>query len=242
MAILSGFTSGKSRKSVGEVTFTRLKGQNVAKAKVMRNPNQQINEFQYPTLCCLTYFGKFYKALRPLFELTYEPTKRGSVYNSVLKEWMPAMANSFFYKENANTKYDLDATRDIVPTNIYGFLSMDIPDELINYGGVNSTGSLAITGTSAAATIAFTYPDGTILEDSDALYAYFICGTGQDFFKYYSVRKRIMFDEAIQEDGGTLTSWEPIQLPAKCIIAVAAIKRNSKIMVSTPIMTVQLAS
>lgn len=242
MAVLSGFTSGKSRKSVGEVTFTRLKGQNVAKAKIMRNPNQKINEFQLPTITCLTTFAKFYKYMKPLFELTYEPTKRGSVYNAVMKNWMPSMPSSLFYPGNAMGQSSLEDAQNLVPGNIYGALSMDIPDDLTSYGGVNSTGVLSITGASAAATVKFSYPDGSLLQPSDSLYVYFICAPSQDFFTYNVLLKRIIYDDDISSEAGSMTSSPPISLPYKCMLAVAAIKRNSKIIITSPIIAVRLDS
>ena len=241
MAILSGFTTGKARKSAGDITYTRLNGQNIAKAKIMRNPNYKPTEAQLSQRTVMKYFGKCMNALLPFINFAGVPSTYGSRLNAYAKQYkgaiLQALCGDSSVCSNIFTNYPDEFSKGL----LLGALHDTYKAQFMNIPGGSVQLQVVPAGTTAAATAVVTSSDTTGLEVGDWI-CYIIASSSTADFENYEIHSHAVEQvdsENIAGDGWNISMGA---LAGKYLIMLAVIKRGNTILTSCPWTTATLAS
>ena len=241
MAILSGFTTGKARKSAGDITYTRLNGQNIAKAKIMRNPNYKPSEAQLAQRTVMKYFGKCMNALLPFINYAGIPSTYGSKLNAYSRQYkgmiLRNLCGDSSVCSNTFERYPNEFSKGLLLGALYG----EFKKEFMNIPGGSVQLKVLPGGTSAAATAVVTSPDTTGVRIGDWLYYIVASSSTEDFSEYeiHSHSAEEIDSETIAGDGWNISMGA---LAGKYLIMLAVIKRGNTVISSCPWITAALAS
>lgn len=240
MAILSSFSSGKSRKSVGSVTYTRLNGQNIAKAKIARNPNRKFTESQMVSQIRMAALNNAYKAFKPITDKIYSPTKLGSAYNSFIKVWMDVYKTTHLSKVYDWQPDSLNEAHD-TPLSDYLASFSGYPSTICPYsaGGIMKL-TTSIYPKRTDFHIGVEYEDGSQLTDSANIQMYCICSNDEYFEESKVLNPGIGWTYELNGGAGSYQSTTHLEIPYDYMIFAIAITEGNKLLSSSKMRYVEL--
>lgn len=240
MAILSSFTGGKARKSVGSITYTRLNGQHIAKGKVARNPNKISTESQIRSQIYLVSLNTAYKAFKSITDKIYLPTKRGSVYNSFIKVWMNVLMTTrlsevYIWKpDTLNEAHNMPISGFLAA--FYGYPSSVCPFSA--GGGMKLNMSIYPKKTNVVINI--TYEDGSLLTNDFDIKVYCICSNDPDFLETKVFSPNIAWTYDANGGSGSFQSAGRVAIPYDYMIIAPAVSANGKPLSSSKMYFIEL--
>lgn len=241
MAILSGFTTGKARKSAGDITYTRLNGQNIAKAKIMRNPNYKPSAAQLAQRTTMGLMGKGMRVLLPAIKLTCNPSTYGSRLNAYAKQYKGASQYDMF---GAESPISLACSGDVTKFTTPKFLEILAGTSFAalkpSVGG-STYGVLSVTGTSPAAIYKLTVADMSEIMVGDKFVVYMYSSAATTFTSHGQGRTAIVEISQEDIDAGFFTA-EAIALAGKYQLAIGCVYRGSTVITSCAWIDTVLAS
>lgn len=241
MAILSGFTTGKARKSAGDITYTRLNGQNIAKAKIMRNPNYKPSRAQLAQRVTMAIFGKTMHVLLPAINLSCNPSTYGSRLNAYGKQYKGAVMADMFGSESPLSIACRADPSTLTVDQILSKLAQESFADLKGSVGGSSFVTLSATGTSAACVFKLEFTDASHLQEGDKMGVYVYSAATNTFTQH--AQKQITQVELIQDDiDNGYAVAEATTLAGKYYLAIGYVLRGNQVLTSAAWKTEVLAS
>jgi len=232
MAILSGFTTGSARKSAGDITYTRLNGQNIAKAKIMRNPNYKPSRSQLEQRVTMGLMGKAMRVLLPAINLTCNKSTYGSRLNAYSKQYKGASQVDMF---GPTSPISLACSGDVTKFTPNQFLEIAAGtsfDDLKPSVGGSAYGVLSVSGTSSAAIYKLTVADMSQVMVGDQFVVYEYSSAEANFTAHGQARTSIVTIAQEDIDAGFVTAPARV-LVGKYQLAIGCIYRGSTVLTSS---------
>lgn len=241
MAILSGFTTGKARKSAGDITYTRLNGQNIAKAKIMRNPNYKPSPAQLAQRITMAFFGKSMHVLLPAINYVGIKSMYGSKLNAYAKQYKGEAMNVLFGPASLMQDVAGNDASQLKPSTILELFAGENFANLKQMVGTGTNVVLSVTGTSAAAVYALAWADSSQLQVDDVVGVYVYSSDTQTFSSFSQKRiAETLLTSSDIENG--FVNIAPTVLSGKYTLAVGVIRRGTQVVSNCEWINTVLAS